>query len=72
MTFEQWLAYGVQHGFCSEQFCDTHDGGPMTEAESAVWDAGFDPCRHMVRLGTPKEWDEYANVFDVKAEAASE
>ena len=33
--------------------------GPLTEKEMQAWDNGDDPCSHHVRLGTPKDWDEY-------------
>ena len=57
LTFEQWLNYGVKHGYCSEQFCDTHDGAPKHESEEQAWEEGSDPCMHMVRLGQPSDWD---------------
>jgi len=59
MTFEEWLDHGIKNGYCTEQFCNTHDGGPLTEKEMRIWDEGGDPCSHHVRLGTPKDWDEY-------------
>lgn len=57
MTFEEWLEYGFKHGYCSEQFCETHDGGPWHESEMDGWENGEDPCRHMVRLGAYDDWD---------------
>jgi len=57
MTFDEWLKYGVEHGYCTPQFCETHDGGPFSELEAQMWEDGEDPCRHMVRLGTEKDWD---------------
>ena len=57
MTFKEWLKYGVKQGYCSEQFCDTHDGPPMHESEELAWEEGEDPCMHMVRLGQPSDWD---------------
>jgi len=57
MTFEEWLEYGVKHGYCTEQFCDTHDGPPMHETEEDAWDRGGDPCMHMVRLGSYDDWN---------------
>jgi len=57
MTFEEWLEYGVKQGYCSEQFCDTHDGPPMHESEELVWEEGGDPCMHMVRLGSLLDWN---------------
>jgi len=57
MNFNEWLKYGVDHGFCSEQSCQTHAGIPMTQKEEEAWDEGLDPCAHVVRLGTPEDWD---------------
>jgi len=63
LTFEQWLRYGESEGYCSEQFCLTHDGGPTTETEQKIWDDGQDPCAHYVRLGNEKDWEENARYF---------
>lgn len=57
MTFEEWLEFGIKNGYCSEQFCDTHDGPPMHESEEKAWEDGGDPCMHMVRLGTIEDWN---------------
>jgi hypothetical protein len=57
MTFDEWIKYGVEQGYCSEQYCDTHDGAPMHESEEAAWDEGGDPCLHVVRLGSYDDWD---------------
>lgn len=56
LDFDQWLDYGRVNGFCSEQFCNTHDGPPLSVSEIDAWDEGYDPCAHMVRLGTPDDW----------------
>jgi len=56
MTFGEWLDYGVQNGYCTEQFCATHDGGPMSEREVKEWEEGGDPCNHVVRIGTEEDW----------------
>jgi len=60
MTFEEWLAFGVANGFCSEQECDTHAGYPVTETEHQLFEQGIDPCIHVVRLGSEKDWEENA------------
>ena len=26
LTFAQWLAMGVEQGFCSDLYCENHDG----------------------------------------------
>ena len=56
MTFDEWLDQGVALGFCTEQFCNTHDVMPMHPSEEAAWEEGWDPCCHLVRLGSPKDW----------------
>ena len=58
MTFEEWLKLGVDEGYCTPQMCLTHAGWPMTEKEEFYWEKGDDPCCHIVRLGTEKDWDE--------------
>jgi hypothetical protein len=57
MTFDEWLQVGIDNGFCTEPFCNTHDGYPMHPSEEAEWEEGHDPCASMVRLGTPSDWD---------------
>lgn len=55
--FADWLAEGIARGWCSDQFCETHDGGPISDREQDAWAEGEDFCRHMVRLGSPTDWD---------------
>jgi hypothetical protein len=50
VTFEEWLAYGHQQGWVSPIACATHDGVPNTDEEEEEWDAGHDPCQHVLRL----------------------
>ena len=50
MLFEDWLAIGREHGFCSPPVCNTHDGAPMSDRELDMWDDGDDPCIHVLRL----------------------
>ena len=57
MTLDEWLEYGIKNGFCTDQFCNTHDGGPMHKTEEIAWDRGDDPCMHMVRLGSYNNWE---------------
>jgi len=63
MTFEQWLQVGVENGFCSESFCNTHDGSPTGEKEERLWEEGYDPCVHMVRLGNLAIWEQDAQDY---------
>lgn len=48
--FEQWLAQGIEAGWCSATACATHDGVPSTVEAQEEWDDGADPCEHVVRL----------------------
>lgn len=63
MTFEEWLAYGVANGYCSEQVCDTHAGYPVVDLEHQLFEDGIDPCIHVVRLGTQEQWEENAQAM---------
>lgn len=57
MTFDEWLRYGEESGFCSGPVCQTHDGTPMHPSEEDAWERGEDPCCAVVRLGSMKEWE---------------
>lgn len=46
----KWLTIGIEKGWISKPFCNTHDGGPLTEEEEAAWDDGGDPCATHVRV----------------------
>ncbi len=56
-TFEiraEWLQHGVDRGWCSEVVCATHDGLSdllWTKEELDEWEAGYDPCLPVVRVG---------------------
>ena len=32
------------------------DMTPMVESEEKAWEDGFDPCMHVVRLGSEEDW----------------
>ena len=57
MSFDEWLQFGIENNYCSDQFCSTHDGFPLHESEEKVWEEGGDPCAHVVRLGSYEDWD---------------
>ena len=63
MDFDKWLRYGIDQGYCSEQVCSTHAGVPMSPTEDQLWDSGDDPCAHVVRLGTEKDWESEAVAY---------
>ncbi len=49
--FGAWLASGINNGWVSEPFCNTHEGDPyMTEEEEKEWEDGGDPCLHVVKI----------------------
>lgn len=46
-----WINFGIEKGWITEPFCNTHDGDPyMTEEEEAEWEEGGDPCLPVVKL----------------------
>lgn len=49
--FIEWINIGIDMGWITEPFCNTHDGDPyMTEEEEKEWEEGGDPCQHVVKL----------------------
>jgi hypothetical protein len=50
--FGMWLLQGIDRGWISEPYCHTHDGGYqyMSEEEIEEWEAGGDPCEHVIRI----------------------
>lgn len=49
--FEIWLENGIERGWVTEPFCNTHEGDPyMTEEEEAEWESGGDPCQVVVKF----------------------
>lgn len=48
-----WLAYGVERGYCSEAVCNTHDGLPLVDDEIDEFEDGGDPCIPATRLYHP-------------------
>ena len=49
-SFDEWLRYGFNKGWCGPDVCYTHDGAPSSEAEDVAFDEGQDPCIHIIRL----------------------
>jgi len=46
MTFEEWLQFGYENGWCGPDVCETHDGLPVSNDEYNE----DEPCIHIVRL----------------------
>ena len=56
-NFDDWLAQGMEAGFCGPAVCYTHDGVPTSEAEDDEFEQG-DPCLHVLRLYPDEETKE--------------
>jgi hypothetical protein len=49
--FEIWLNNGIDRGWITEPFCNTHDGDPyMSEEEQEEWESGGDPCQVVFKI----------------------
>ena len=49
--FEIWLNNGIDRGWRTEPFCNTHDGDPyMSEEEQEEWESGGDPCQVVFKI----------------------
>ena len=49
--FDIWLTNGIERGWVTEPFCNTHEGDPfMTEEEEQEWEAGGYPCKLVVKI----------------------
>ena len=49
-SFDEWLRYGYNKGWCGPDVCETHDGVPMSDLESISFFEGEDPCIPIIRL----------------------
>ncbi len=50
LSFEQWMSYGIEKGWCGPPVCYTHDGLPIALEEDEEFDEGHDPCIHIIRM----------------------
>ena len=49
--FEIWLDNGIQRGWITEPFCNTHEGDPfMSDEEAQEWEEGGDPCQVVIKI----------------------
>ena len=49
--FEIWLENGIERGWITEPFCNTHEGDPyMDEEEQEEWASGGDPCQVVLKI----------------------
>jgi hypothetical protein len=54
MNFDEWIALGIEKGWCGPPVCYTHDGLPMSTSEEEEFIEG-DPCIHIIRMYESKE-----------------
>ena len=50
MSFDHWLKFGIEQGFCGEGLCIQHEGTPFTRDEEQRYENGDDPCVPVVRV----------------------
>ena len=50
IDFYDWVKYGVDRGWSTDVFCETHDGPEMTDEEAKEWEQGLDPCFPIIRI----------------------
>lgn len=53
MTYNEWVAYGVNKRWVTLPVCDLHNGYPLTDKEQKDIDEGTDPCIYVMRI-----WDD--------------
>jgi hypothetical protein len=51
MDFFEWRDYGIEKGWISDPFCNTHVGDPfMSDEEAQEWEEGGDPCMVVFKI----------------------
>lgn len=51
ISFDEWVAIGIEKNWCGPPVCETHDGIPLSAAEEEdMYENGDDVCIHIVRL----------------------
>ena len=46
-----WLENGIERGWITEPFCNTHDGDPyMSDEEQEEWESGGDLCQVVFKI----------------------
>jgi len=66
MDYFDWRDIGINNGWISEPFCDTHDAKFLTDEEEQAWENGEDPCMMVFRIYEDKiDTDGYQQtIFD--------
>lgn len=50
-NFDEWLAFGIEKGWITKPFCNTHDGYQyLTDEQERDFDLGGDPCVSVIQL----------------------
>ena len=55
MTFEEWVRYGLEKGYCGPPVCETHDGLPVSPQEESDFYDGEAPCILILRITEDRE-----------------
>ena len=51
LDFLIWLSNGIERGWVTEPFCNTHEGDPyMSDEEAQEWEEGGDPCQVVIKI----------------------
>ena len=51
LEFDIWINNGIDRGWITKPFCNTHDGDHyMTTEEAQEWDEGGDPCQVVFKI----------------------
>lgn len=51
MEMHDWMQIGIDNGWISPSFCNTHDGDPyMSDEEMQDWEDGGDPCQPVFKI----------------------
>ena len=61
MTLGEWLQLGIENGYCTESYCDTHDGQSSEDEEvlSELYQfSGGDHCMTVVRIKSSELEDQ--------------
>jgi len=55
MNFDEWIAFGIEKGWCGPPVCYTHDGLPMSTSEEEEFNEG-DPCILLIIVSIWNFW----------------
>ena len=63
-SFDEWLRYGYNKGWCGPDVCYSYDGLPSSVEDDAACDDGGDRCVYIIRLY--EDWTVKASVEEDK------